>query len=231
MKEFRRRERNFSRLANLTMQPATQAQSQLQSPLSIDVVSESSDDMSALARELQEMEALEEDDWDPDTKPEEDLSRLVQPSNPTRALEAALIPAWQKIEPDEIVQILNDERATDIFAIDTTRKCSWTSCMVIASGKSLRHVRAVASRLLIKFRHRIKASGSKAFVEGGSQDEWLAINTGSIVVHLMTPEARVNYDLERLWALKHDFGLSAVAEDEGIQFFFDEQAKKSAKQR
>jgi len=116
------------------------------------------------------------------------------------------------IEVEEIVAVLKEENAEDIFSINAKNKCSWTDYIIIAGGKSRRHLNAICDKLFQKFRSRIKGKGP--FLEGEDSEEWIAFNAGRIVIHLMTAEGRSNYDLEKLWTLKHGRGLSEAIEKE-----------------
>ncbi len=81
---------------------------------------------------------------------------------------------------------LNIEEHTDVM--------SW---MVIASGTSSRHIKAVAENVAIEAKnHGVMPLG----VEGGAGSDWLLVDLGDVVVNIMLPEARANYDLERLWS-------------------------------
>ena len=68
--------------------------------------------------------------------------------------------------------------------------------MVIASGRSQRHVKAVTEHLV----ERLKSAGSwKATVEGVQQSDWVLVDAGDVVVHIFRPEVRAFYNLEKMW--------------------------------
>ncbi|MGD1933772.1 MAG: ribosome silencing factor [Candidatus Phaeomarinobacter sp.] len=92
---------------------------------------------------------------------------------------------------------LDDTKAEDIVTIDLAGKSSMADCMVIASGRSQRHVGSVADYLV----EALKKAGCKApRVEGMTHADWVLIDAGDIVVHVFRPEVRDFYNLERLWS-------------------------------
>ncbi|KAJ2360569.1 hypothetical protein IW150_007463 [Coemansia sp. RSA 2607] len=74
--------------------------------------------------------------------------------------------------------------------------------MVIAEAKSTRHMRSIAEGLLkaIKERNRAKGSPTGINVDGRESDDWMVVDLGSFIIHIMTSEARKAYDLEKLWS-------------------------------
>lgn len=92
---------------------------------------------------------------------------------------------------------LEDLKARDITQLDVSSLTEVTDLMLIASGTSTRHVAALAQNVVEK----AKAAGlAPRGVEGGDNADWVLVDLGDIVVHIMMPEARALYDLERLWA-------------------------------
>lgn len=95
-----------------------------------------------------------------------------------------------------VVGALEDVKAQDISVIDVRDRTSVTDYMVLASGTSGRHVRSVADSVL----RDVKGKGVRnANVEGGDAGDWILVDLGDIVVHVMMPATREFYDLERLW--------------------------------
>ncbi|HUE46525.1 MAG TPA: ribosome silencing factor [Aestuariivirgaceae bacterium] len=92
---------------------------------------------------------------------------------------------------------LEDSKAEDIVAVDLGGKSSVADHMVIASGRSNRHVSAVADKLL----QTLKEQGAgPARVEGLAQADWVLIDAGDVIVHIFRPEVRSFYNLEKLWS-------------------------------
>ncbi|WP_311949217.1 ribosome silencing factor [Halomonas piscis] len=92
---------------------------------------------------------------------------------------------------------LEELKARDISTIDVASLTNVTDVMMVASATSTRHVAALAQNVVEK----AKAGGlAPRGVEGGSNADWVLVDLGDVVVHVMLPEARELYDLERLWA-------------------------------
>ena len=98
---------------------------------------------------------------------------------------------------DHVVQVLEDRKARDIVALNVTGACSFTDYMVIASGTSNRHVKSLVDQVV----ESSKADGNPPIgVEGREALDWVLLDLGDVVVHVMKPESRAFYELERLWS-------------------------------
>lgn len=96
-----------------------------------------------------------------------------------------------------ILTALDDMKAEDIIELDVNGKTSVTDLLIIASGTSSRHVKSIASNVALE----AKKHGKKPLgVEGETQGEWVLVDLGDIVVHVMQPHVRQFYDLEKLWS-------------------------------
>ena len=96
-----------------------------------------------------------------------------------------------------VLDALDDLKAKDVTLLDVSRLTSVTDLMVVASGTSTRHVMALANNVV----ERVKAEGVQPLgVEGEAGADWVLVDLGDLVVHVMLPETRELYDLERLWA-------------------------------
>jgi ribosome-associated protein len=103
-----------------------------------------------------------------------------------------------------ILDILEDMKAIDIVCLDVGHLTSITDHMIVASGRSERHVRAIAEALI----ERTKAAGFAPLgVEGTAGGEWILVDFADAIVHVMQPKTREFYQIERLW------DISAPAED------------------
>ena len=92
---------------------------------------------------------------------------------------------------------LDEDKAQDIVLIDIKDKSSVADSIVVASGRSARHVGALADHLL----RALKDAGyGRARVEGLPQADWVLIDAGDVIVHVFRPEARAFYNLEKMWA-------------------------------
>jgi ribosome-associated protein len=97
---------------------------------------------------------------------------------------------------DLVVRALEDVKASDIKILDVRGRASYTDVLVIASGSSQRQVKALADRVA----EAAKAHGIPALgVEGEREAEWILVDLGDVVVHVMLPRVRDFYNLERLW--------------------------------
>jgi ribosome-associated protein len=98
---------------------------------------------------------------------------------------------------DHVVRALEDLKGRDIVALDVTQATSITDFMVIASGTSNRHVRALVDQVL----DSSKAQGVPSIgIEGRDVADWVLVDLGDVIVHVMQKDAREFYDLERLWS-------------------------------
>lgn len=92
---------------------------------------------------------------------------------------------------------LEDLKAQDIRELDVRGKTGVTDYMLIASGTSTRHVKAIADEV----QRRARAEGFTPIgVEGEREAEWVLVDMGDAVVHIMLPRVRDLYLLERLWS-------------------------------
>jgi len=96
-----------------------------------------------------------------------------------------------------VLETLEDMKAQNVKVLDVRQLTDVTDVMIIASGTSNRHVKGMAAQVRDRLREsaRIRPIG----VEGESEGDWVLVDLGDVVVHLMQPETREYYDLERLW--------------------------------
>lgn len=93
---------------------------------------------------------------------------------------------------------LNELKAKDIVEIDVREKSSVTDYMVVASGTSTRHVKSIANEVVVFSK---KLDIMPLGVEGEREAEWVLVDLGDVVVHVMLPRVREFYALERLWTV------------------------------
>lgn len=109
-----------------------------------------------------------------------------------------------------IHQILEDAKAQDILSLDVRKLTDIADYMLIASGTSTRHVSATADRVVEGIRtHGLRPIG----VEGQAQGEWALVDYGDVVVHVMHPQTRDFYNLEKLWSAEFVAETEAVSEE------------------
>lgn len=96
-----------------------------------------------------------------------------------------------------ITTSLDDAKAEDIVTLDLDGKAALADQMVIASGRSNRHVAAITEQLM----EMLKNQGHKDLkVEGLPHCDWVLIDAGDVIVHVFRPEVRTFYNLEKLWS-------------------------------
>ncbi|WP_422209900.1 ribosome silencing factor [Dokdonella sp.] len=100
-----------------------------------------------------------------------------------------------------VTTALDDLKARETREIDVRGKTSVTDLIVITSGTSTRHVRSIADEVV---RAAKKAGLPPIGVEGEREAEWVLVDLGDIVVHVMLPRTREFYGLERLWTVGDD---------------------------
>ena len=93
-------------------------------------------------------------------------------------------------------QALEDLKAEDIIELDVRDKTSVADYLFIASGNSNRHVKSIANNVIAEAKH----SGQQPLgVEGELEAEWVLVDLGDVIVHVMQQQIREFYDLESLW--------------------------------
>jgi ribosome-associated protein len=122
----------------------------------------------------------------------------------TRTASPPSHPGHSAIAPDagSLVEalrtVLDDAKAEDIISLDLAGKTSLADAMIIASGRSDRHVGAIADRVAFALKERGLPAPR---IEGTPVCDWVLIDAGDIIVHLFRPEVRGFYNLEKLWGL------------------------------
>lgn len=95
-----------------------------------------------------------------------------------------------------VVEAIEEVKGNEITCLNVTGQTSVTDYMIIACGTSNRHVKSLADNVI----EQCKKSGVRPLgVEGQDKSEWVLVDLGDVVVHLMLPATRQFYDLERLW--------------------------------
>ncbi|MDM9624424.1 ribosome silencing factor [Rhizobium sp. S152] len=116
---------------------------------------------------------------------------VVVPKSPERGDDAAARALHA------VLVSLEDSKAEDIVSIDIAGKSALGDFMVVVSGRSSRHVMAIADHLLTDLKD--EGFGS-ARVEGKDAGDWILIDTGDVIVHVFRPEIREFYNIEKMWA-------------------------------
>ncbi len=108
----------------------------------------------------------------------------------------------QALEPSLLSRILtslDDDKAEDIVTIELEGRSSLADALVIANGRSQRHVSAIAEHLA----RRLKEAGyGTRPIDGLGSGDWVLVDAGDIIVHIFRPEVRSYYDLEGMWSVE-----------------------------
>ena len=96
-----------------------------------------------------------------------------------------------------ILASLEDDKAEDIVAIDIRGKSSVADMLIVASGRSQRHVGALADHVTQKLKD---AGVTRIRVEGLPHCDWVLVDAGDVIVHIFRPEVRGFYNIEKIWA-------------------------------
>jgi len=100
-----------------------------------------------------------------------------------------------------VVSFLEDSKATDILVVDVSGRSPLTERMVIASGNSTRHVKSMAENVVVKAK---EAGNLPLGIEGAREGEWVLVDLNDVIVHVMLPQTRAFYNLEKLWEISAD---------------------------
>ncbi|XP_037373805.1 mitochondrial assembly of ribosomal large subunit protein 1 [Talpa occidentalis] len=114
----------------------------------------------------------------------------------------AVDPTGLKFDIDTLVSLLRQENARDICVIKVPPEMKYTDYFVIGSGTSTRHLHAMAFYIVKMYKYLKCKSEPHVKIEGKDTDDWLCVDFGSMVIHLMLPETRETYELEKLWTLR-----------------------------
>lgn len=102
---------------------------------------------------------------------------------------------------DIVIDALEDIKAKDIAVLDVTELTDVMDTLVVASGTSNRQVKAMADNVVEKCKHE---GHQPLGVEGMESADWVLVDLGDVVVHVMLPETRSFYELEKLWSVRPD---------------------------
>lgn len=109
---------------------------------------------------------------------------------------------------DTILECLDDAKAENVVSIDLQGKTSIGDVMIVASGRSHRHVGAIANQLSTK----LKDCGfGRGRIEGLPHCDWVLIDAGDVIVHVFRPEVRDFYNLEKLWSVENPADVLSVS--------------------
>jgi ribosome-associated protein len=126
----------------------------------------------------------------PEALPENQPTRMTKTARPRRA------PRRNSTLEKLVLAALDDMKAVNVKLLDVRGLTDITDAMIVASGNSDRHVRAIAERII----ERVRESGRRPFgIEGTRDGEWVLVDLQDVLVHVMQPRVREFYALEQLW--------------------------------
>lgn len=98
-----------------------------------------------------------------------------------------------------LIKLLDDAHAIDVHVIDVSKQTTITDYMIVCSGRSSRHVKAIAEQVIVG----MKAASLPALNHSGLDgSDWALVDFGDFIVHIMQPDCRAFYNLEELWESK-----------------------------
>jgi len=107
-----------------------------------------------------------------------------------------------KLTPKQLQELavtaLEDLKGQDIVALDVADRTTVTDCMIVVTGTSARHVKSLANELIEKS----KEAGNRPLgIEGQTEGNWVLVDLGDVIAHIMTKDSREFYALEKLWGV------------------------------
>jgi ribosome-associated protein len=106
-------------------------------------------------------------------------------------------PLQGKALQDFVIDKIDDLKGQDIIALDVQGKSSITDCMIICTGTSTRHVMSIANHVVQESR----SAGMELYgMKGQEASDWIVVDLGEVIVHVMQEESRRLYELEKLWS-------------------------------
>lgn len=121
-----------------------------------------------------------------------------------------------RADPREMAAALAAAHASNVVVLDVSKCCSFTEALVVATGRSVHQLRAQAQAVLHWLERQADTKGCAPYpaaIEGEQGAEWLVVDAGTALVHLMLPRTREYYDLEGLWQKQGARVESVKAED------------------
>ena len=110
-----------------------------------------------------------------------------------------IVSAYDPVLLNRILKSLDDDKAEEVVTIDLEGRSSLCDAIVVASGRSTRHVSSIAEHLA----RRLKEAGyGTRPMNGTAQGDWALVDAGDVIVHVFRPEVRAYYDLEGMWSVE-----------------------------
>lgn len=141
-------------------------------------------------------------------------NQIVASATPAPSKSSAASQKAAKDLSDFIQHILDENSAQDVIEIDIRGKSSVADFMLVASGRSNRHVGALSDYVL----RALKEKGHKDIgTEGQEGCDWVLIDVGDVILHIFRPEVRVFYNIEKIWSVPLPEALQNIAEEAPVE--------------
>jgi len=128
---------------------------------------------------------------------------------------------------DEVCELVDKNFGLDLVVMDLREKCSFAEYLVFVTGSSTRHMKTLAKSVVQELISR-KLFKLKPTIEGETDEQWMVVDAGNIVVQVFSPEGRRSFDLERKWAFHSRADFEPTLEDLAKAY---EPTKKGKKKR
>ncbi|XP_067007869.2 uncharacterized protein [Anabrus simplex] len=107
----------------------------------------------------------------------------------------------------ELVELLKRENAQDVFVASLPSNLNYVDFIIVVTGKSQRHMKAMAEFIRKAFKRKMHAGDQIPKIEGENSKDWIAMDLGNIAVHIFSKQSRNLYDLESLWSVGSQYDL------------------------
>ncbi|XP_011866758.1 PREDICTED: uncharacterized protein LOC105561411 [Vollenhovia emeryi] len=117
---------------------------------------------------------------------------------------------------EELVQLLERDKAKDIFVASVPKEYTYVDYIVVATGNSKKHMNALATFVRKAYKLKRHRNESIPKIEGADSTDWLALDLGNIALHIFSRSAREQYDLETLWTVGSQYDDKTIGESEEL---------------
>lgn len=126
-------------------------------------------------------------------------------------------------EVEELVEILQEEKLTDIAVINVPKEMAYADYLVLATAVSPRQSRGVTEFLRRLYKRKKDSTDPTLFIEGEDTADWKVLDMGNVVLHVFLPETRRHYDVETLWTVGSDYDDLTHAKDDPVYNVLQQQ--------
>lgn len=126
-------------------------------------------------------------------------------------------------EVEELVEILREEKLTDIAVISVPKEMAYADYLVLATAVSPRQARGVTEFLRRLYKRKKDTTDPTLFIEGEDTADWKVLDMGNVVLHVFLPETRRHYDVETLWTVGSDYDDLTHAKDDPVYNVLQQQ--------